>query len=126
VNPFLPLLRYRTGDFASLSFRNDVPRLVGIERRQPVVFQTVDGAPVVSISVTVALFRIPLPFFSMNQARDGSLIFRTRCDPAIEEDVRRALVRLFGATPLRIEQLPWEVAWSGKSIQYSRDVKGSS
>jgi phenylacetate-CoA ligase len=123
VNPFLPLVRYRTGDFGALSFHNDVPRLVGIERRQPVVFQAVNGAHVVSISVTVALFRIPLPFFSLHQERDGSLIFRTRCDTAVEHEVRKALMDLFGATPCRIEQLPWEVAWRGKSIQYSSFAK---
>jgi phenylacetate-CoA ligase len=121
VNPFLPLVRYRTGDFGSLTFREGVPRLVGIERRRPVVFQAPDGNPVVSISVTTALFSVPLPFFSLHQARNGSLTFRTRCDIATEDDVRRALVELFGATPLRIEQVPLEIAWNGKSIQYSRD-----
>jgi phenylacetate-CoA ligase len=121
VNPFLPLVRYRTGDFGALSFRDDMPRLVGIERRRPVVFRAADGAPVVSISVTVALFRVPLPFFSLHQARDGGLTFRTRCDASIEDEVRYALIGLFGAVPLHIEQVPWEVAWSGKSIQYTRD-----
>jgi phenylacetate-CoA ligase len=125
VNPFLPLVRYRTGDFGSMSFRNEVPRLVRIERRRPVVFQTADGAPVVSISVTVALFRVPLPFFSLHQESDGSLIFRTRCDAAVEDEVRKALTGLFGTTPSRIEQLPWEAAWRGKSIQYSSEIAGS-
>ncbi len=125
VNPFLPLVRYRTGDFGSMSFRDGVPRLVGVERRRPVVFQKADGTPVVSISVTVALFQIPLPFFSLHQARDGSFTFRTRCDAVVEDDVRHALIGLFGATPLRIEQIPWEDAWQGKSIQYSREGDGS-
>jgi phenylacetate-CoA ligase len=123
VNPFLPLVRYRTGDFGALSFREEVPRLVGIERRRPVVFQRTDGGPIVSISVTVALFRIPLPFFSLTQGPDGRLTFRTRCDPVIEHAVRQALTELFGATPLSIEQLPWEVAWRGKSIQYSSEME---
>jgi phenylacetate-CoA ligase len=126
VNPFLPLVRYRTGDFGSLSFLKEVPRLVGIERRRPVVFQAADGAPVVSISVTVALFRIPLPFFSLHQARDGSLAFRTRCDAVVEHQVRQDLIGLFGTTPLRVEQVPCEVAWEGKTIQYSRDPEGRS
>jgi phenylacetate-CoA ligase len=126
VNPFLPLIRYRTGDFGSLSFCSDGPRLAGIERRRPVVFQAADGAPVVSISVTTALFRIPLPFFSLHQARGGSLTFRTRCDAAVEDEVHQALIGLFDALPLRIEQVPWEVAWSGKSIQYSRDMEGDA
>lgn len=126
VNPFLPLVRYRTGDFGALAFRRVVPRLVGIERRRPVVFRAVDGAPVNSISVTVALFRVPLPFFAVHQARDGKLTFRTRCGPALEHEVRQALLGLFGATPLRIEQVPWDVAWTGKSIQFARDTEGTT
>jgi phenylacetate-CoA ligase len=123
VNPFLPLVRYRTGDFGALSFRDDVPRLVGIERRKPIIFHAADGSQVPSISVTVALFHIPLPFFSLHQARDGRLTFRTRCDAMVEDEIRQALIGLFGATPLQVEQVPWEVAWSGKSIQYSRDAE---
>jgi phenylacetate-CoA ligase len=121
VNPFLPLVRYRTGDFASLSFQDEVPRLMHVERRRPVVFQTAAGAPVVSISVTVALFRIPLPFFSLHQAQDNSLTLRTYCDSLVEREIRQALMGIFGDTPLCIEQVPSDVAWSGKSIQYSRD-----
>jgi phenylacetate-CoA ligase len=124
VNPFLPLVRYRTGDFGALSHRDGVPRLAGIERRRPVVFQSVEGARIPSISVTVALFQIPLPFFSLSQGQEGALTFRTRCDSAVEHDVRHALIALFGSTPLRIEQLPWEVAWQGKSIQYSSEAEG--
>jgi phenylacetate-CoA ligase len=120
VNPYLPLVRYRTGDFGALSFEHPVPRLVGIERRTPVVFDSANGR-VVSISVTVALFQIPLPFFSLHQSRDGSLLFRTRCDAVSEDQVREVLTALFGVTPLRIEQVSWEEAWRGKSIQYSRD-----
>jgi phenylacetate-CoA ligase len=125
VNPYLPLVRYRTGDFGALSHQHEVPRLVGVERRAPVVFQTAGGNRVASISVTVALFKIPLPFFSLSQARDGSMTFRTRCDAAVEEEVRHVLGNLMGPTPLRIEQLPWEVAWQGKSIQFARDGEGA-
>lgn len=124
VNPFLPLVRYRTGDFAALSFRRQMPRLVGIERRRPVVFRAADGAPVPSISVTVALFHIPLPFFSLRQTIDGALTFRTRCDRAREDKVRRAVEEIFGAARLRIEQLSWNSAWRGKSIQYICDLEG--
>ncbi|MCA9130687.1 MAG: AMP-binding protein [Planctomycetales bacterium] len=123
VNPFLPLVRYRTGDFGAMSFEHEIPRLVNVERRKPTVFRAKDGAAVVSISVTVSLFRIPLPFFSLHQSLDGSLTFRTRCDAVTERDVWHILVSLFGATPLSIEQVPWEDAWRGKSIQYSNEVE---
>jgi phenylacetate-CoA ligase len=121
VNPFLPLVRYRTGDFGSLSFRDGVPKLVGIERRWSVVFETAAGERVSSISVTVALFNTPLPFFSLHQSASGDLTFRTRCHAAVEQQVEQALRVLFGTTPLRIEQALPEDAWKGKAIQYSRD-----
>ena len=35
-NPFLPLLRYRTGDWAAMSYDEEVPRLVQLEGRAPV------------------------------------------------------------------------------------------
>ncbi|CAN5239247.1 hypothetical protein BH11PLA2_BH11PLA2_09690 [soil metagenome] len=124
VNPYLPLVRYRTGDFGTITFRHAIPRLVNIERRQPILFHSTKGS-VVSISVTVALFQVPLPFFSLHQSSDGTLTFRTRCHPAVERVVRNALTTLFGTTPLRIEQLSWEEAWRGKSIQYSRDTGGT-
>jgi hypothetical protein len=62
-------------------------------------------------------------FFTLHHARDGRLAFRTRCDAMVVHEFRQALIGLFGATPLRIEQVPWEVAWSGKSIQYTRDME---
>ncbi len=123
VNPYLPLVRYRTGDFGAMSCDHGMPRLVGIERRRPVVFHTVDGGEVPSISVTVALFQVPLPFFSLHQAKDGGLTFRTRCDAGTEEAARGALSRAFGRTPLRFERVPFEVAWRGKSIQYQCDLE---
>jgi phenylacetate-CoA ligase len=123
VNPFLPLVRYRTGDFGAMVFGGGMPRLSRIERRHAVLFRAASGARVPSISVTVSLFRIPLPFFSLHQARDGLLTFRTRCDAATEGDVGDALQALFGAMPLRIDQVPAAEAWRGKSIQYSSDIE---
>lgn len=124
INPFLPLVRYRTGDFGALTCRGGAPKLVGIERRCPVIFRAANNAPIVSISVTVSLFRIPLPFFSLHQAHDGALTFRTRCDAETADQVRHALKNLFGGTPLRFEQVPWETAWRGKPIQFTCEVEG--
>jgi hypothetical protein len=98
---------------------------VGIERRKPVIFEAADGAAVASISVTTALFHIPLPFFALHQARDSSVSFRTRCSPPVEDEIRHALVSVFGKIQLRIEQVPWEAAWSGKAIQYTRDTESA-
>ena len=72
-NPFLPLLRYRTGDWASLEFHQEMPVLVGLEGRAPVVFKTAAGQWVNSIDVTTILHEFPLSQFSLDQAADGTL-----------------------------------------------------
>jgi phenylacetate-CoA ligase len=123
VNPMLPLVRYRTGDFGAMHFDGDTPHLMSVERRKPVVFRAADGSQVVSIGVTVRLYHIPLPFFSLRQSRDGALLFRTRCDQATEGIIRAALREVFGDVPLEIEQVPWEEAWRGKSTQYACEIE---
>ena len=50
-NPFVPLLRYRTGDWGRLDYGrcpcgDRMPRLLDLEGRPPVVFRRPDGSPV--------------------------------------------------------------------------------
>jgi phenylacetate-CoA ligase len=124
VSPTLPLIRYQTGDHAALDFSQPIPRLVNFQGRKPVVFRGQDGRSVNSLEVTVALFKIPLPFFSLHQNEAGELIFRTRCDMTTQENVRLAVVGLFGEpTPLSFVQLSLDEAWKGKWIQYTSDFK---
>jgi phenylacetate-CoA ligase len=119
-NPFLPLLRYRTGDFAALDFSGPLPLLIGFEGRPPVAFRTASGRVFNSIDVTTALRDVPLPFFALHQAADGSLTFRTRCDATALTAAERALRELFGeSVRLTVEAVPESVAWGGKMIQYS-------
>lgn len=122
ANPYLPLLRYRTGDFARLDFSQPIPRLIDFQGRPPVVFQTTTGRHFNSIDVSTVLHDLPLPFFSLHQSADGSLLFRTRCDDAVSKRVEHALRDLFGAdVGLTVEQTADDLAWSGKVIQYSSD-----
>ena len=121
-NPNLPLVRYRTGDFAALDFGGTIPRLVNFTGRRPVHFRSPSGQTVSSIDVTVGLFDIPLPFFSLHQLTGGGLTFRTRCDEATQARVEEALGELFGTgQALTIEQLPLDHVWEGKWIQYSSE-----
>jgi phenylacetate-CoA ligase len=120
VNPNLPLVRYRTGDFAALDFQGAVPRLVEFAGRQPVHFRCPAGRIVSSIDVTVALFEIPLPFFSLRQNAGGDFLFRTRCDTATQARVEEALREVLGGDQtIAVEQLPLDHIWEGKWIQYS-------
>ncbi|MEO8496702.1 MAG: AMP-binding protein [Planctomycetota bacterium] len=123
INPWMPLLRYRTGDMGALEFIDGRPALVQLQGRTPVDFFRQDGSIVRSIDVTVALFHIPLPVFRLHQHVDGSLRFSTLCNPSISKQVSSRLEELFGSTPLAIEQLAEDVAWEGKSIQYTSEFQ---
>ena len=101
-NPFLPLLRYRTGDWASLDLSDPRRlRLVDLHGRAPVVFTAADGRPVNNIDVTAALKHLALPQYSLHQAADGSLRLRVAGDLAAGEALR------YG---------PAEVVWTTNAI----------
>lgn len=59
-NPFLPLLRYRTGDFASLALIDGQRMLVGLAGRQPIAYPTADGRIVHSMQLTRLMRRYPV------------------------------------------------------------------
>jgi phenylacetate-CoA ligase len=122
-NPFLPLLRYRTGDFAALSFEGGFPRLIEFEGRQPVLFLNARGQAINNIEVTYALEPFPLPQFSLHQNRDRSLLLRLRGNPVDEKKIEDALKKLFGATQrITIEELLEDETRNGKVLQYTSDI----
>ena len=115
-NPCLPLLRYRTGDYARLDLSR--PRravLRDLEGRSPVVFRAADGRPINNIDVTAALKPLALAQFALHQAANGALRLRVR--GAYEAAaVRAALAGVFGAgLALTLEPL----AADDKVRQYS-------
>jgi phenylacetate-CoA ligase len=117
-NPFLPLLRYRTGDFADLAFRGNQPVLVGLEGRPPTTFRTAAGDWLNNVDVSIALRRFALPCYTLHQAADGVLTLRLLGASVYRDSVRAALLNLFGADQrLLIEDLPSSPP-EGKLIQY--------
>ncbi len=120
-NPFLPLLRYRTGDWASLDTADPRRlRLVGLEGRAPVIFRAADGHPINNIDVTAALKQLALPQYSLHQFADGRLRLRVAGLPPGEDALRAAVLGVFGSsTPLAIEA--FDPAPASKVVQYSRD-----
>ncbi|HEX8906815.1 MAG TPA: AMP-binding protein [Longimicrobiaceae bacterium] len=121
-NVCMPLLRYRTGDYASLRLGRE-PVLVGLEGRPPVRFRTMGGEWLNNIEVTHALQRIALAQWTLHQAADGSLRFRYRAPDADPDAIRAALLGLFGAgQPLDVQQgLPGD----DKVVQYTSDLPGA-
>jgi len=117
-NPFLPLLRYRTGDWAAMSFDGDRPTLVDFEGRPPVILQATDGRRINNLDVTIAFRPFDLTQFTVHQNADSSLIVRTVPHPV--EGIDDALRAIFGADQeISIEPLPRDGA---KRIPYSSDL----
>ena len=96
-NSWLPLLRYRTGDYAALRFDGPVPVLAGLEGRPPVRYRTVAGEWINNIEITHALQRFAIPQFTVCQQSDGALDVRLCGVTHSHEQIREALRALFGA-----------------------------
>ena len=77
-NPYLPLLRYRTGDFATLAWHAGRPVLVDLEGRHPVLFPVGGDRVVHSMEVTRLLRRFPLTQYRLHQDEDGGFRFSYR------------------------------------------------
>ena len=132
LNPFLPLLRYRTNDFASLSFQGSQPVLVGLDGRPPTIFRTTTGEVINNLDVTAVLKPFALPQFSLHQSADGALTLRLRAVPADSApareselaEVRAALLALFGPSQrLSIElSASTNAATTDKVMQYTSAV----
>jgi phenylacetate-CoA ligase len=122
-NPCLPLLRYRTGDHASLRLTGGEPVLVGLEGRPPVRFRTAGGEWLNNIEVTHALKRYALAQFTLHQAADGALRLVFRGADARADALADAVRALFGGLPLVVEEDGFE---DGKVVQYTSDLPGAT
>ncbi|MBK8232907.1 MAG: capsule biosynthesis protein CapK [Candidatus Eisenbacteria bacterium] len=121
-NPWLPLLRYRTGDFAALSAVGDAPVLIGLEGRPPVRFRAAHGEWFNNIEITHALQGFAISRHTVHQRADGSVMARVQgvaLDPA---EVEHALRGLFGAgASLQLELVR---EFGDKVIQYTSALDG--
>jgi phenylacetate-CoA ligase len=83
-NPYVPLLRYRTGDRGRMAGG----RLLALEGRAPVVFRATDGAPVKAVDVgRVLRDAAELVQHEMAQGADGACVLRLRPVPGVAIDV---------------------------------------
>ena len=124
-NPWLPLLRYRTGDFARLTFRGQAPPLLlDLAGRPPVRFRTMAGEWINNLEVTHALGRFALPQYALHQDAAGALEFAVFGPPlAGLDEVEAALRGLFGAgQPLAARRADGA---GGKVVQYTSDLAGA-
>lgn len=102
-NPLLPLLRYRTGDHAALTWEGDEPVLTGMEGRDPVRYQTATGTWVNSIELTHVLSPLPLVAWQLHQDEQGAVTvgIHGTADPSMVEDAVRSLL---GQVPVTVRE----------------------
>jgi phenylacetate-CoA ligase len=109
-NPFLPLLRYRTGDFGHIDHApcpcgDPMPRIVDLEGRAPVLFHAADGSIVNPVDLSRVLRDFPFVQHELEQRADGSCLLRARLLPGPAphaDDIRQALAALLGGVALEL------------------------
>lgn len=115
----LPLVRYRSGDFASLRWTPDGPILHQLSGRQPVRFLTANGEWLNNIDVTHALSTLPLAQYCLHQHRDHSLVLSLAANAMHHANAATvALQKLFPVQSIRVE----EIVSDGKVLQYTSDL----
>lgn len=120
----LPMLRYRTGDFASLDLDRGEPVLRGLEGRAVVRFRKPDGIWLNNVDVTHALRPLPLARFSLHQRADETFEFSAEGPAFAINEANESLLRLFGSTA-SIEPKPFATGCA-KIPQYSSALPGSN
>lgn len=95
-NFYWPLVRYRTNDYARRVWRNGRPALADLEGRAPVLFRTPTGELRSGLDVTYALKHMPLAQYALHQATDGALTLRYSGAAARPDQLRDALLEVFG------------------------------
>jgi phenylacetate-CoA ligase len=120
----LPLLRYRTGDFASLDFVRGEPVLRGLEGRAFVRFRRPDGVWLNNIDVTHALRPLPLARFALHQRADAGFEFSAEGPAMAVSEAYDALASLLGPAA-EIQATPFEPSGSAKIPQYSSALPGA-
>jgi phenylacetate-CoA ligase len=104
-NPYVPLLRYRTGDFAAIEHRDGKTFLAGLEGRIPVEFPLPSGRVVHSMEVTRLMRQHPLLQYRLHQDADGGFSFSYRGN-VDERALTQQLSRLLEApTQFTVRQL---------------------
>ena len=133
-NPFLPLLRYRTGDWGRLehgrcSCGDPMPRILDLEGRAPVLFRSPGGAIVNPVDVSRVLREFPLVQHEFRQKGDLSCELEARPiggpDSIDKEKMIRGLRNLFGPelkVKVRINPRLGNRCRGGKTIPYRSDL----
>ena len=115
----LPLVRYRTGDYAALVDSPEGPVLKELSGRAPVRYQLENGEWINNIDVTHALRPIPLAQFGLHQNKDKSLVlYLAPSSMTHHQRCLEALKHVFGNLVINVKQIEKE----DKILQYTSDL----
>lgn len=117
----LPLLRYRTGDFARLAMTPEGPLLRDLAGRQPLRYLALHGW-INNIDVTHALAPFPISHFNVHQHADRRVTLHLAPSAqACASQARIALERLFGEGQVALAPLHAP----DKTLQYTSSLPGA-
>lgn len=119
-NHYLPLLRYRTGDFGRLEQDGNDWFIKDLEGRPPVQFKTIDDVWLNNVDITHLLQQFPLTQFSLHQNSDGKLSIRVFPTTSVDQLIS-VLSNKFGF-PVEVHFIE-HVNSAKKIIQYTSDLR---
>ncbi len=125
-NPFIPLLRYRTGDWgriesAPCSCGDKMARIVELEGRAPVLYRAANGAVVNPVDISRALREFPLVQHEFVQRADRSCELTVRALDEVDGGAIVAALRtLLGA--VRVDVRPDARLGDRKVIPYRSEL----
>lgn len=119
-NPCIPLLRYRTGDFANLALIDGVLYLQQLDGRPPVRYKTATGW-LNNVDITHVLQPFCLSQYQFHQDAQGDILLRFN-GSADAQQLIQSLQQAFG-TKVNIQALPLGTV-KDKIIQYTSDYLG--
>ena len=115
----LPLLRYRTGDYAALDLQAGEPVLVGLAGRRPVRFRTAAGGWINNVDVSHVLERLCAAQFALHQTVTGALTLSLPPGAMGEGSLAKTLLReLLGELPVSIIS----ILADDKVLQYTSEL----
>lgn len=132
-NPFLPLLRYRTGDWGRLHYQrcvcgSEAPRLEELEGREPVIFRSASEQLVNPVDVSSLLRQFPIVQHELMQYKDMSLELAVRPIPGASvdnDDLKAKLAVLFGKSvnlTILVDPTLGDRTDGGKALPYRSEL----
>ncbi|HMW05711.1 MAG TPA: hypothetical protein PK079_05905 [Leptospiraceae bacterium] len=128
-NPYIPLLRYKTGDRAKIKWNQcecgeSTPRLYDLETRKQVLFYNKDHVRINPIDITRILKRYPILQYEFKQLKDlkCNLKIRKLYDFTFdqEENLKKDLLMLFKS---KIDiNIDFDLSLDRKPIPYSSEL----